>query len=715
MTRSVRAACVLALALSLACLTACGGGGGDEISPPLTRPIEPALHGQCGQAVNQCDAGLFADLADSDTAHQWQCGGSNGGATAACTLPKPPPPPDPIDGACGMATNQCLRGSFTDLTDTDSDYQWSCGGQHGGTPAVCMLPKPPPPPEPAIHGQCGQAVNQCDAGLFADLADSDTAHQWQCGGSNGGATAACALPKPPPESRNCANGAAGAENPALCRRGEFAISGIDKIPLARVQLTNKQMQSNWVLVETNIEHGRLVGYVGCKSYVTDSPECEPGDRMRRTRNADGTITSQVGTTPFTELFDMKVAEGGFRRQDWDWFRPELTRMGVKLVTSTDASPNAVRALFEDGNPPYLVVQIAGNDSSDYSWMHENPPEFNVAVADAIRANKLLFVAGYEKDAGGNYTRHWESSGCKDGELEGGCLWTRYEFPGVGRGTSFSSPHLSAALASVLAVFPDTTPQNLAKFGKSCAKKTGEGIEALLAQSGGVGVADFNCMGDVVSALADLPTGGTADVTINGESVRVSGRDLSLPLTYADTQPTVLAGVAPDGSSFDVVPNGHSGALFTATHANGKVFASVAAGMRHDFFGYVQGHEGVLELRGSAGHKNLFVTFSGQHSIGGDAIRSARGYSAALLSQERLSLTEATSVTVSAGIYRFLGGEADISSGSVQLDGSGWDHRLSVSSETALDASKTVGVGAVVLSPEGRETEFAVGTQFNWRF
>ena len=82
MTRSVRAAFVLALALSLACLTACGGGGGDEISPPLTRPPEPALHGQCGQAVNQCDAGLFADLADSDTAHQWQCGGSNGGATA---------------------------------------------------------------------------------------------------------------------------------------------------------------------------------------------------------------------------------------------------------------------------------------------------------------------------------------------------------------------------------------------------------------------------------------------------------------------------------------------------------------------------------------------------------------------------------------------------------------------------------------------------------
>ena len=164
----------------------------------------------------------------------------------------------------------------------------------------------------------------------------------------------------------------------------------------------------------------------------------------------------------------------------------------------------------------------------------------------------------------------------------------------------------------------------------------------------------------------------------------------------------------------MVPNGHSGALFTATRGNGKVFASVAAGMRPDFFGYAQEHEGVLELRGSAGHKNLFVTFSGQHSIGGDAIRSARGYSAALLSQEHLSLTEATSVIVSAGIYRFLGGEADISSGSVRLDDGGWDHRLSVSSETALDASKTVGVGAVVLSPEGREAEFAVGTRFNWR-
>ena len=65
--------------------------------------------------------------------------------------------------------------------------------------------------------------------------------------------------------------------------------------------------------------------------------------------------------------------------------------------------------------------------------------------------------------------------------------------------------------------------------------------------------------------------------------------------------------------------------------------------------------------------------------------------------------------------RHRGGEADLSSGSVRLDDGGWDHRLLVSSETALDASKTVGVGAVVLSPEDRETEYSVGTRFNWRF
>ena len=93
---------------------------------------------------------------------------------------------------------------------------------------------------------------------------------------------------------------------------------------------------------------------------------------------------------------------------------------------------------------------------------------------------------------------------------------------------FSAPVFASALASVLAVFPDTSHQDLAKFGKSCAKKTGEGIEALLARSGGLGVADFTCMGDVISALTDLPTGSTANVVINGTSLQVSGRRLSLP-------------------------------------------------------------------------------------------------------------------------------------------------------------------------------------------
>ena len=106
-----------------------------------------------------------------------------------------------------------------------------------------------------------------------------------------------------------------------------------------------------------------------------------------------------------------------------------------------------------------------------------------------------------------------------------------------------------------------------------------------------------------------------------------------------------------------------------------MFASVAAGPRDDFFGHARGHEGVFELRGSAGHKNLFLTLSEQYSVGGGAIRSAHGTSFALMAQERFSLTERTTLTASAGVHRFLGGEADLSSGSVRLDPDGWDHRF----------------------------------------
>ena len=298
-------------------------------------------------------------------------------------------------------------------------------------------------------------------------------------------------------------------------------------------MTKREMQSRWVLMETYPEHGRDVGRVACQSYVTDSPQCERSDWAGKTRNVDGTVVIYVGNSPFTELLDLKYAQGHLA-SNGSWMREEAIRMGAKIATVTSGGTALVRQ-FENGIPPYLVVLPAGNYSSDFSWLQDGSlfdsttqhSQSRQWTRTAIAADKLLFVAGYDKNAAGNYVRHWESSGCRDSELTNGCLWTQYEFPGVFRGTSLSAPQLSAALASVLAVFPDTTPENLSRFAKASAKKTGNGIPALLAQSGGVGVADFNSMGKIVSALRDLPTGGSTNVSIDGQSVTMSGRRISL--------------------------------------------------------------------------------------------------------------------------------------------------------------------------------------------
>ena len=111
----------------------------------------------------------------------------------------------------------------------------------------------------------------------------------------------------------------------------------------------------------------------------------------------------------------------------------------------------------------------------------------------------------------------------------------------------------------------------------------------------------------------------------------------------------------------------------------------------------------------------FLTLSEQYSTGSGAIRSAHGTSFALMAQERFSLTERTTFTASAGMHHFLGGGADLSSGSVRLDAGGWDRRFSLVSATALDETKIVGLGAVMRAPEGRDEEFVVSANLHWRF
>ncbi len=63
------------------------GSAPDIGSYETTVSVLGAVNGACGIVINGCSAGSFTDLPDNSLNALWNCAGSNGGATASCTLP----------------------------------------------------------------------------------------------------------------------------------------------------------------------------------------------------------------------------------------------------------------------------------------------------------------------------------------------------------------------------------------------------------------------------------------------------------------------------------------------------------------------------------------------------------------------------------------------------------------------------------------------------
>ena len=454
--------------------------------------------------------------------------------------------------------------------------------------------------------------------------------------------------------------------------GPFAINGIDRIPQSMVKLTREEMQSRVVIADYYESHAQNVAQVMCESYI-QSGDCD--SQAGKFRRLDGTIRTETGTSPF-----IKVVTNTSAPNHDQWLAEDIARMPrLKIVIHT-GDGNSIPFAIGDGNLSHLVVNSIGNHLfSDPLWYSDVISAADrVKVDKAIAEDRLIIVAGWDRDANGNYVQHQGSLSCGGDEIREGCVWTPFEF-GDRSGTSFSAPNFAAALASVLAIAPETTPQNLARFGKACVKKTGEGIEELLRVSGGLGVADFACIGDVVTAMANLPSGGTTNVTVNGKPVTLSGREIVL--SFAGGSVDISEGT--DGLFFSAVPNGGETALFVTGYREGELFAFFTAGTRDDFFGFRKEHRHVRQSGVTAGHENLFVTFTEQVSDGGSTITGATGQSLTVTARKTVTLTENTALTMAAAADRFLGGEASIRLGTLTLDEGAWHSRLSLATETEI--------------------------------
>ena len=264
-------------------------------------------------------------------------------------------------------------------------------------------------------------------------------------------------------------------------RGRLALPGIDRIPLPRVSRTNAQMRQLWAAtdyysdVNGSREHGRLVRRASCWSYIV---ECEnPDDTELRP------FTYFQNYTRSGEYREIDYADAGLAPADRNanaWFKRALDSAGVRLA-SVSVLPDGEGLVGTYGDASdFLVVQSAGNEQRDAFPLRADDPLFG-AIERAVDADKVVYVAGYAVDDRGDIVRHPRSSGC--GTVSRACVWVPFVTPGVGSGTSFGAPRVAAALASVLAVFPNTTHQNLARLLKASARR----VPTL---PNGLGVVDF---------------------------------------------------------------------------------------------------------------------------------------------------------------------------------------------------------------------------------
>ena len=500
-----------------------------------------------------------------------------------------------------------------------------------------------------------------------------------CGGGGDGSTLSPPIPIPEPKPKYSV--------------GPFAINGIDRIPQSMVKLTREEMQRKFVIAGGTEFHEQRVGEIFCKSYI-QSGDCD--SQTGKFRSLDGTITAETGSAPFTKL----VAESrGIAEQEKaarQWLMSEIAKMPEVKIANYSRSGSSAPAAIGNGDLPYLVIHGTGNGAGNAPWYDDLVSAANkVKVEKAITENRLIFVGGYDRDANGNYVRHRLSDSCRGEGIREGCIWTQFQFPVYGGGVSWSTPQFSAALASVLAITPDTTPQNLARFGKACVKKSGEGIEELLRISGGLGVADFACVGDVVTALANLPSGGTTNLSINGQPVTLSGRRITLSFAGG------LGGIPmeTDGFFFNAVPSTDKRFLLVAGYRKEALFTALSLGIRNDFFGFDKEHRNIREAGVAAGHENLFLALTEQRSDGGNSIAEAVGRSLNVTARKTFALTEGTSLTVTALADRFLGGRATIPLGTIDLGRGRWSHRFSVASETDLTSGMSFRTKAEMIGDE----------------
>ncbi len=510
-----------------------------------------------------------------------------------------------------------------------------------------------------------------------------------CGGGGGGGGTLpepTPLPQPTPQPQPQAG------------RGALAVAGLERIPLSAIKLTNQEVAKRVTIAESNEmshSHPQAVMDIFCHSYITgcDDPE-------------------DLSTTPYSFFAIGRDNETKERRLRQFLNDPAFSQVKLVSYSAYPISHGIVDgagegAGYDIATLPFVVLQSTGNDGTENfynvtNYSINNGPSVAARknIELAIAADKVLYVAGYTR-VNGRYERHETSTGCTG--VDSSCLYAPFVFhpPGSASvaGTSASAPNVAAALASVLAIFPDTEGVELIRLAKACA----------VAEPGlsGLGRADFGCMtemdaqgqwrlvqGGVRSLIAPNALNQLAFPGTTSVSAQFQVPQSSTP-TVAGQPNTVTLGVTHQGSFGKYYFQ--SGVPFTALGSEGwfpilygqgnhyavgggytyeNLFIASTYGQRQHFFGLDQrhGYRDVEALDTSVGHRNLFARFSQRWSGGTGPLRSAQGTAYGFTAQTPFLGNDTVQAQVAVHTDRFAGGVADTVFGKVQMAQGGWNHR-----------------------------------------
>ena len=368
--------------------------------------------------------------------------------------------------------------------------------------------------------------------------------------------------------------------------------------------------------------------------------------------------------------------------------------------------------------------------------HANNPEWD-GVLDGDRLlqrianNDILFVAGYVRDAEGNFIPAPSTTQC-DG-VDDGCLYAPFVLEFVGNGTSLSAPFVASGLASVLAVFQQTSGEQLIRLAKACAVEE-SGLQ------NGLGRFSLSCMDNssvffldqeeegsatsiqarssqMLMAFHQTPLPGDSQYTMDVEGVSLV-RDMEGSFSHHSGITNIPQYVGRDEEDtmfrVNLFYDGDNQAPGVRL-GNREVFLAASWTNSSSFFGY--GQYSVESLNVTAGTDTVFLRLSQQagNKVDRSVVDEVEGGSIGATLTHTFA-TPMGALTPFVHIDKFTGGSAETPFGTMQLEKSEWNTELGLSTDTKLSEQGSLSVTAIASHRGDLDTEdYGVQAQYRLAF